>query len=116
MPLTLARSDVVLTQFPFTDLKGMSLRPALVVSQGSIGQDVVLAAISSVIRGQLAFTDYTVDTSHPEFARTGLRVTSVIRLHKLAAVEESVIIRRLGSIGPQLQLETDRLLRRVLGL
>jgi hypothetical protein len=58
----------------------------VVVSQGQIGQDIVLAAISSVVRGALVPTDYTVETTHPEFTLTGLRVTSVIRMHKLAAV------------------------------
>lgn len=116
MAPTLARGDVVLTRFPFTDLTGASLRPALVVSQGQIGQDIVLVAISSVVRGALAPTDHTVETSHPEFALTGLRVTSVVRTHKLAAVERSVIVRRLGHIGPQLQAEIDRLLHVVLGL
>jgi mRNA interferase MazF len=112
----LSRGDVVLTRFPFTDLSGTSLRPALVVSRGQIGQDVVLAAISSVVRGTLAPTDYTVDKRHSEFASTGLRVTSVIRIHKLAAVECSVIVRRLGRLGPQLQAEVDRLLLAVFGL
>jgi mRNA interferase MazF len=92
-PLPLAHGDVVLTRFPFTDLTG-----------------------SSVVRGALALTDYTVETTHPEFVLTGLRVTSVIRTHKLAAVERSVIVRRLGRLGPQLQAEVDRLLRMVLGL
>ena len=115
-PPTLARGDVVLTRFPFTDLTGASLRPAVVVSQGHIGQDLVLIAISSVVRGALAPTDSTVEMTHPEFALTGLRVTSVLRMHKLAAVERSVIGRRLGRLGPQLQAEVDRLLRLVLGL
>jgi mRNA interferase MazF len=95
---------------------GALLRPAVVVSHGQIGQDIVLAAISSVLRGALAPTDYTVDTTHPEFALTGLRITSVFRMHKLATVERSVIVRRLGRIGPQLQAEVDRLLRVVLAL
>ena len=47
---TLSRGDVVLTRFPFTDLTGASLRPALVVSPGQIGEDVVLVAVSSVVR------------------------------------------------------------------
>lgn len=115
-PLTLARGDVVLTRFPFTDLTGVARRPAVVVSQGHIGQDVVLAAIPSVVRGTLAPTDYTVPTTHPEFSLTGLRLTSVIRTHKLAAVERSVIMRRLGRLGPQLQAEVDKLLSVVLGL
>jgi mRNA interferase MazF len=76
----------------------------------------VLIAVSSVVRGTLAPTDYTVESTHPEFALTGLRVTSVLRMHKLAAVERSIIVRRLGRLGPQLQAEVDRLLRVVLGL
>ena len=112
----LARGDVVLTPFPFTDLTGASLRPALVVSSGVLGEDIVLAGISSVVRGAIAPTDYAIDTTHPEFAQTGLRVTSVIRLHKLVTVERTVILRRLGRIGPQSQAEVDRLLRVVLGL
>src|SRR5205823_2199996 len=116
MPYSPARGDVVLTKFPFTDLTGSAVRPALVVSQGLIGQDLVLAAISSVLRGSLSPTDFTVDTSHPEFPQTGLRVTSVFRMHKLAAVERSIINRRLGHIGPLLGAEMDRLLRLVLGL
>ena len=99
-PPSLSRGDVVLTRFPFTDLTGASLRPALVISMGQIGQDIILAAISSVLRGTLVPTDYTVDTTHSEFAMTGLRVTSVFRIHKLATVERSVISRRLGRIGP----------------
>ena len=84
---TLSRGDVVLTRFPFTDLTGASLRPALVISPGQIGEDVVLVAVSSVVRGSRVPTDYVVGTNHPEFPLTGLRVTSVLRLHKLATVE-----------------------------
>ena len=113
---TLLRGDVVLTRFPFTDLTGASLRPALVVSAGQIAEDLVLMGISSVVRGAVAPTDVTLDVSHSEFPQTGLRVTSVFRTHKLAAVERSVIVRRLGRIGPLLQTEVDRLLRLVLGL
>ena len=113
---TLSRGDIVLTRFPFTDLTGSSLRPALVVSAGQIGQDIVLIGISSVVRGAFVPSDYVVDTTHSEFGSTGLRVTSVVRTHKLVTVERSVIVRRLGVIGPQLQAEVDRLLRVVLRL
>ena len=75
-----------------------------------------LAAISSVVRGALAPTDFTVDITHSEFPSTGLRVTSVLRLHKLATVEQSVVVRRMGRIGPLLQHEVDTRLRAVLGL
>jgi mRNA interferase MazF len=113
---TLLRGDIVLTQFPFTDLTGASLRPAVVVSQGEIGEDIVLIAISSVQRGAHVPTDYTIETAHPEFSMTGLRVTSVLRTHKLAAVEREIVVRRLGHLGPQLLTEVERLLRLVLGI
>ena len=112
----LGRGDVVLTRFPFTDLKGAALRPAIVVSEGEIGDDVVLVAISSVVRGGHVATDLPVGKKHPEFALTGLRLTSVIRAHKLAAVERSVVVRRIGRTGPHLQEKLDELLRRVLSL
>jgi mRNA interferase MazF len=116
MTSVLSRGDVVLTRFPFTDLTGASVRPALVVSRGVIGQDLVLLGISSVLRGGIVPTDLVVQLSHPEFRQTGLRVASVFRGHKLASVESAVIVRRLGSIGPQLQSEVERILRLVLGL
>lgn len=114
--LALSRGDIVLTHFPFTDLTGSSLRPAVIVSRGQIGQDIVLMAISSVVRDPRSPTDYLIEVTHPEFGSTGLRVNSVMRPHKLAAVERSVIVRRLGHLGPQLQAEMDRLLRAVLVL
>src|SRR6266849_1047025 len=116
MHLSLSRGDIVLTPFPFTDLTRSSLRPALVVSNGPIGEDIVLAGISSVVRGPQIPTDLRVETTHPEFVQTGLRVTSVIRLHKLATVERSILVRRLGHIGPQLLTEVNLLLKKVLGL
>jgi len=116
MSAPISRGDVVLTRFPFTDLTGTAVRPALVISPGLIGQDLVLAGISSVIRGGTIPTDFVVNTAHSEFPNTGLRVASVLRLHKLAAVESTVVIRRLGRIGPQLQAEVDQILRQVVGL
>ncbi len=112
----LSRGEIVLTRFPFTDLTGFSLRPALVVSAGMIGRDIILAAISSIVRKSLSPTDCVVETTHGEFKQTGLRTSSVIRLHKLVTVEQKVIVRRLGRVGPQLSAEVDKLLRVALGL
>lgn len=115
MPVKLSRGDIVLVRFPFTDLSETSLRPALIVSKEQIGQDIILAAISSIVRDSV-FSDCIVNMDHPEFGLTGLRVTSVLRLHKLVTVDRSTIIRRIGYIGPRLQDEVDIILRLVLGL
>jgi len=116
MPSALARGDVVLTRFPFTDLTGSSVRPALVISDGAIGNDLILAGISSVVRQTAPSTDVLIDTSHPEFKASGLRVASVIRLHKLVTVDRAVVVRRLGRIGNVLKTEVDQVLRGVLKL
>ena len=42
----LARGDVVLVRFPFTDLSGQKLRPALVVGYPR-GEGVILAFVTS---------------------------------------------------------------------
>jgi len=115
--IKLLHADIVLTKFPFTDLSSFSVRPALVVSNGLIGEDVILIAISSVVRGIiLASTDFILPTTHPDFSSTGLKVSSVLRTHKLFTVHHSVIVRRLGLISPNIQLEVDKLLRLVLVL
>src|SRR5687767_14930129 len=116
MPPSFVRGEIVLTRFPFTDLTGSSVRPALVISPGLIGDDLVLVGISSVVRGNITTTDLRVDAQHADFAGTGLRVTSVIRLHKLVTVEYTVVARRLGMLGATLQAEADKLLRLVVGL
>ena len=112
----LARGDVVLARFPFTDLRGSALRPAVVISHGEIGEDLVIMAVSSVVRGGRVSTDLPIPETHPEFALSGLRKAFVLRAHKLATVERTVIARRIGRIGPELQEQADTLLRRALAL
>jgi len=60
VPVKLSRGDIVLVRFPFTDLSETSLRPALIVSKEQIGQDIILAAISSIVRDPV-FSDCIVN-------------------------------------------------------
>ena len=110
MAANYVRGEVVLTLFPFTDLSGSKVRPALVVSDGAIGDDVILIALSSVVRRTVA-TDFLLETSHADFADTGLKVASVFRTHSLLTVERSVIARRLGHVSATVQAEIDQRLR-----
>lgn len=92
------------------------MRPCLIISVGPIGQDLIVAGISSVVRGSCIATDVLIDNSHPEFQATGLRVSSVIRVHKIVAIDQSIVKRRLGHLGTQLQAEVDKRLRTIFGL
>jgi mRNA interferase MazF len=112
----LHRGDIVLVPFPFTDLSGQKARPALIISPDPVGSDVLLAFISSVIPATPETTDYVLDTTHPTFPQTGLKVVSVFRMSKLATLHRSLILRRLGSAAPDLQKALDVCLKQAIGL
>ncbi|TMK24344.1 MAG: type II toxin-antitoxin system PemK/MazF family toxin [Actinobacteria bacterium] len=111
----LDRDDVVLVTFPFIDLAGEKLRPALVVGR-PLEDDVIMAFISS--RAGIATTaaELAIAPQDPEFAATGLRVASRVRLNKVATLHRSLVRRRLGHIGPRTRRAVDRALRYVFDL
>ena len=75
------RGTIVLTPFPFTDLSGQRVRPALVVSRSDRpGSDVILAFITTYQGYPLLRTDLLVESTYPDFAQTGLKIGSVIKL------------------------------------
>lgn len=111
------RGTVVLTPFPFTDLSGRKVRPALVVSRSDRpGSDVLLAFITSKHSLTPAKSDLPVDNAHPDFAQTGLKVSSVVKLDKLVTVEQSIILGELGEFSAALLNEVNEKLRYALAL
>jgi mRNA interferase MazF len=98
----LNRGNIILVPFPFTDLSGQKVRPALILSPNPVGNDILLAFISSVIPAAPEATDYVLDTTHSAFLQTGLKAASVFRMSKLATLHLSLILRRLGSTTPDL--------------
>lgn len=115
----LARNDVVLVTFPFTDLSREMLRPALIVGRVT-GNDVVLAFITSrtgkADGRPVDRSEHLVTPTDPEFVATGLRAASVIRLNKLATLNQSLIRRRIGRIGAQTERAVASCLRHVFEL
>ncbi len=111
------RGTVVLTPFPFTDLTGAKVRPAVVVSRTDRpGDDVVLVFISSVVPQKLLLTDLPVDPSHSDFRASGLKVASVIKCDKLATVQRSILMGELGTLSARLLRELGGKLRHALEL
>jgi len=115
-PLLLSRGDVVLVPFPFTDLSGRKVRPALIVSPDPMGEDILVAFISSVIPTAPEPNEYVLEATHPAFARTGLKSASVFKMGKMATLHRSLILRRLGRTTPELQRVLDTVLKRAVGL
>jgi mRNA interferase MazF len=109
--------EIYLAAFPFGDVPGMKLRPVLLLtaSLGSI-PEVLVAYISSVIPAELLPSDLILDPARPEFRNSHLKVSSALRLHKLATIHCSSLVRRLGGIDPPEQAMVGARLRRLLGL
>jgi mRNA interferase MazF len=91
--------EIYLAQFPFGDAPGMKLRPVLLIT-GLVGPvpEVLVAYISSVIPSQSIPSDLLLDPSRPAFKSTNLKTKSALRLHKLATIHSTSLVRYLGTI------------------
>ena len=113
----MTRGKVVLVPFPFDDLSTTKARPAVCLTD-PIGpyRHVILAFISSRTPTDLLETDLVLDTKLADFATTGLRMSSTLRLHRLMTVTTALIRRELGELSPRLQGEVAEKLRKLFGL
>jgi mRNA interferase MazF len=113
------RGSVVLIRYPFTDLTGAKVRPALVLTPDHLLprlEDVLCLFISSAMPDDLLPTDFVLEPGHPSFPISGLKRRSVLRMHKLALLHKVLVLRVLGQGDRSLISEVDQRLRLALGL
>jgi mRNA interferase MazF len=111
------RYKVVLVPFPFDDLTGSKVRPAICLTDAvGVHRHVVLAFITSVVPQLLEPTDVLLDPGSVAFGRTGLRVRSALRLHRLVTVSAAIIVRQLGELPPDMQAQVQQRLRDLFAL
>lgn len=111
------KNKIVLVPFPFDDLSSQKVRPALCLTDEiqPYGH-IILAFITSQVAATPAKTDLVIETSDADFASTGLKVSSTIRLHRLMTVTKSIIRRQLGELSASHQAEVNDLLRNLFDL
>ncbi len=100
----MTKEKIVLVPFPFDDLSASKVRPALCLTN-SIGEyrHVIVAFITSQQPNDISNTDVMIEAADSDFVTTGLRVTSVLRLHRLTTLPMSLIQRELGSLSASLR-------------
>ncbi|MCX5737480.1 MAG: type II toxin-antitoxin system PemK/MazF family toxin [Proteobacteria bacterium] len=110
------KGKVVLVSFPFDDLTGTTVRPAVCLTDpvGSHGH-MVLAVITSQPPSQPLGSDVAFNATDPHFPQTGLRVSSTLRRHRLVTLTSSMLRRELGTIGASRQREVAEKLQRLFG-
>jgi mRNA interferase MazF len=61
-------------------------------------------------------SDLVLDARQPDFVATGLRVSSMLRLHRLMTVTTGLIRRELDALPPRMQVQVAGKLKKLLGL
>lgn len=108
--------EIYLAKFPFGDAPGMKLRPVLLLT-GPLGPvpEVLVAYISSVIPSQPLPSDMVLDPALPRFRSTNLKISSALRLHKLATIHCSSLVRYLGHLEAEVWPTVTQKLAGLLG-
>ena len=99
--------DVVLT--PLRQADGVvKNRPALVLKKMPPFGDWLVRGISTQLRQQVEGFDEIIESSHGDFAASGLKASSVIRLGFLAVMPANIFLGVIGSVSEE---RRHRLLR-----
>ncbi|MEO8637900.1 MAG: type II toxin-antitoxin system PemK/MazF family toxin [Candidatus Taylorbacteria bacterium] len=106
------KGAIVLVPFPFTDLSGQKVRPALILHVSRKGEDCVVAFISSKKEKKSGDFDISIVASQTN----GLKVNSVIKMNKIATLQRKIILGELGYVETSLYKEIDKKLKKLFEL
>lgn len=94
--------QIVLFRFPRADLSEGKLRPALLLTElPGPYEDWLICMISSQVHQRIDGFDELIQEDDEDFARSGLKGTSVIRIGRLAVVEGEMLEGSIGTISPE---------------
>lgn len=93
---TYSQGEIVVVNFPFTDISGTKKRPALILSNNTVNQtgDYLLVMITSQVKRD----GLSIPITSADFKATPLPLTSFIRIHKVFLLNESLISHRFSTV------------------
>jgi mRNA interferase MazF len=86
------KGNIVLIPFPFTNLTGNKLRPALILTETDL--DVTVSFITT----QLQWQEPTDILLQPN-SDNGIKKTSIVRLNKIATIDKSLLLGKIGELN-----------------
>ncbi|MDP3953402.1 MAG: type II toxin-antitoxin system PemK/MazF family toxin [bacterium] len=104
------KGHIVLIPFPFTDLSGKKVRPALVLYAGG-GEDCVVAFITSA-----KASGGTYGVKAQADSKNGLKVDSIIRVDKIATLQKKIVIGELGTLDTHVLASVHSSLKKLFGI
>lgn len=104
----MSKGKLILTPFPFTNLSGSKVRPALVLHAHAHSDDCIVAFVSAQEQ-KLGLYDIKISPSKAN----GIKTASVIKLNKIATLQKKVILGELGTLEKENMKSVDETLRKV---
>lgn len=108
------KGDVILVNFPFTDFDGSKFRPAVVLIPENEYGDVCLCFITSRIIDNE--DSIIISEKDKDFRKTGLKVSSVVRVGKIVVLEKKMIAGKIGSLSESHIKSINKILKKIFQL
>lgn len=105
------KGTVILVPFPFTDLSGTKVRPAVIVSSGKIGQNILVIFVTSKAKTK----EKHLIRIKPD-KENGLKANSLLVCAKIATLDVKIVLGELGRVSSDIQDGIDKELKNILGL
>lgn len=102
----MSKGEIVLIPFPFTDLSGKKMRPALVLHSDKKGEDCIVSFISSVQSARVGRFDIPIYPS----VSNGIKSHLVIKINKIATLQRKLILGKLGTLEIDYLVKVDKIL------
>jgi mRNA interferase MazF len=105
-----SKNDIILVRYPFTDLSGAKVRPAVVVSAPHVSQDIFIVPLTSktdsLLAGEFLLADWMIG---------GLNVPTAVK-RGLYTVHQTLIVKTVGRLTQSDAHQLQRSLCEWLGL
>lgn len=105
------KGDIVLVNFPFSDFENYKLRPAIVLVPENKYGDICLCFITSKI---LSDNDAVIiKETDKYFNKTGLKISSTIRVSKIVTIENRLIAGKIGYLSNEYIKSINKILKNI---
>jgi len=107
---TFSKNDIILVRYPFSDLSGAKVRPAVVASAPHISQDIFIIPLTSktapLLAGEFLLADWKAE---------GLNVATAVK-RGLYTVHQNLVVKTIGRLSSRDVHTLQLSLREWLGL
>ena len=105
-----SRGEVVLVRYPFSDLSGSKIRPAVVINAPHSSQDLLILPLTSKTKSLL-----TGEFILRDWKQAGLNVETAVK-RGIYTIHPNLIARRVGRLADSDLANLDQSLQQWLGL